>query len=469
MTKVDTAGELWEVLRSEKILRATDYDVEIVKQLCIHFQVPAGVPFEDFLRENNVPAQELASVMLNVFEPFSRMLNELYSLYARIGARYADKENLKFAISLEADDVGFEFDTAAFEEWERIFSVVKNGWLSWDARASWDLIHLINVGRNPPRRKLTKDQWSTIGVPFPESGDSEIDQVLAEVWELRENFLKQARDISESRADFVKAKMGEGSGDQWVLASDFWDEAVGDVIKSATGAVRAGDREAVNRLRNVIPEIKSKLNDSITVEVGETILESLRKLLSLPLWGQRHDVYAAWVFTLIVDAVGFENLRFWVVDGRLSFNFSGSQLATYESVEGNVDIWAELRSPHPAPIGKGRKRAIQPDYSITGYPVSHPSTTIVAIECKQHKQGKRRSNLEALQDYSSGLPNAQIMLAGYGPLGNGLREEFEQPTYSRVKVFNDLSPKQPDKCGRFQSDLEAALPAVLRKGPSTPS
>ncbi|OFT68998.1 hypothetical protein HMPREF3145_07795 [Corynebacterium sp. HMSC05C01] len=469
MPRVDTALDLWDVLKSNKIFRATDYDVELVEQLCAHFGVPAGVSFDKYLQENSFSAQKLASAMLNSIEPFARMLNQLYSLYEKIGAKYADKENLKFAIALDSNEDGFEFDTGAFEEWERIYSTVKNDWLSWDIDAPWDLLRLISGTDGFPQRRSSKDEWTIVGLPFPESGDDEIDRVLAEVWELREAFLKRALDSGKSRAEFARAKLGDVGNYQGVLAHDYWDERAETVVRAASEAIRAGDLETARRLREAIPEIKSKLQDSVTVRVDTTILESLRKLLSLPLWGQRHDVYAAWVFTLIVDAVGFENLRFWVVDGRLSFNFSGAQLATYKSVEGDIDIWAELRSPHPAPIGKNRKRAIQPDFSITRDPVSHPNTTIAAIECKQHKRGQRRSNLEALQDYSSGLPNAKIMLVGYGPLGNGLVDEFEQPVSRRIGVFRDVTPMQPDACDGFKKDLEAVIPKALTAMPSTPS
>lgn len=469
MPRVDTALDLWEVLKSNKIFRATDYDVELVEQLCAHFGVPAGVSFDKYLQENSFSAQKLASAMLNSIEPFARMLTQLYSLYGKIDARYADKENLKFEIALDSDEEDFEFDTRAFEEWERTYSVVKNWGLSRDRSAPWDLIELINPANEFPRPELRSDQWPATHDPFSESGDIEIDHVLSEVWRLRENFLKQAQAVSKSRREFQLVKRQVGDDYQWMLASDRWDEAIGRVVQAASEAVRAGDEKATERLRNAIPEIKAKLLDCVSVQVETPILESLRKLLSLPLWGQRHDVYAAWVFTLIVDAVGFENLRFWVVDGRLSFNFSGAQLATYKSMEGDIDIWAELRSPHPAPIGKSRKRAIQPDFSITRDPVSHPDTTIAAIECKQHKRGQRRSNLEALQDYSSGLPNAKIMLVGYGPLGNGLVDEFEQPVSRRIGVFRDVTPMQPDACNRFKKDLEAVIPKALTTIPSTPS
>ena len=443
--------------------------MELFEQLCVHFGVPAGVSFDDYLRANSFSAQKLASAMLNSIEPFAEMFTQLYSLYGKIDAQYADKENLKFEIALDSDEDGFQFDTEAFEEWERAYTAVTSGWRFRRSSAPWDLIELINPTNESPRRELPRDQWSTINDPFPETGDMEIDHVLGEVWELRENFLKQVLTVSNSRAEFLLSERLAVDVYQRMLASDHWDEIIGRAVKAASEAVKAGDKKATERLRSAIPEIKAKLDDFFTVQVETTILESLRKLLSLPLWGQRHDVYAAWVFTLIVDAVGFENLRFWVVDGRLSFDFSGAQLATYKSMEGDIDIWAELRSPHPAPIGKSRKRAIQPDFSITRDPVSHPNTTIAAIECKQHKRGQRRSNLEALQDYSSGLPNAKIMLVGYGPLGNGLVDEFEQPVSGRIGVFRDVTPMQPDACKRFKKDLEAVIPKALTAIPSTPS
>ncbi len=78
-----------------------------------------------------------------------------------------------------------------------------------------------------------------------------------------------------------------------------------------------------------------------------------------------------------------------------------------------MHVWSELKSPFYAPIGKGRKKGIKPDYSLTLEPITEPETTLLTIECKQYKRGDAKNFLAAVVDYARGLPSSKVILMNY--------------------------------------------------------
>jgi hypothetical protein len=87
-------------------------------------------------------------------------------------------------------------------------------------------------------------------------------------------------------------------------------------------------------------------------------------LLSLPQWKHRHELYAVWLASKVVQESGPESAEFEVVDNCLPFSFRPSRLALIRSLDPPLDLWLEVRSPLEKPVGKGRKHNVQPDMVI---------------------------------------------------------------------------------------------------------
>lgn len=186
---------------------------------------------------------------------------------------------------------------------------------------------------------------------------------------------------------------------------------------------------------------------------------ALTEVLSLPAWERRHELYAAWALTLIVDAVGLKRCELHpAADGKLSFSFRGSHVATIATpAHGPVLVWAELRSPAINPIGRGRTRAIQPDYTLLTAPVTAPASALAVVECKQYRRASPGKFAAALQDYAAARPTAQVMLVNYGPARDSVLERVAQPERNRCGITGRLRPDEPAPKMRFAMWLRDAI------------
>ncbi|HEY5247652.1 MAG TPA: hypothetical protein VIJ15_04250, partial [Dermatophilaceae bacterium] len=158
-----------------------------------------------------------------------------------------------------------------------------------------------------------------------------------------------------------------------------------------------------------------------TVEVPQRqLIDELLDVLSLPAWGKRYELYSVWLLTLIVDGVGRKNCTSHLDGGVLSFSFAGSHLASIEAAGGRLELWAELRHPYASPLGKGRKQAVQPDYTLTRPPFSAATSAVLVVAANRYARPSRKGFCEALVDYTGAHVSANVVLANYGPMSPGL-------------------------------------------------
>src|SRR5262249_44327360 len=141
----------------------------------------------------------------------------------------------------------------------------------------------------------------------------------------------------------------------------------------------------------------------------KTSVQILYEFLSLPIWKARHELYAAWIFCEIINAIESDRPHIHANGQQLVFSFSGAHLATLQSYSPNLQLWCELRTPLKNPRGKSRKNAIQPDYSLAIGPVNYTKNTIIVVECKQYKVPSIKNFADALRDYAVGRENARVI------------------------------------------------------------
>lgn len=469
----DSAADVFRYLVEKQVIRIDDYDKDLLASIRQAFAIPNSKPVADYLQAEDISAQDFIVVVLRAIEPFSLMVNDLYELYSSIGSVQSGHKNLEIILHLEDGTNPFTFDLDTFRRWVRTEAKVKRFQRTWDQARAWDVVALLS--QTFPAQDLDRllrqirqlshdhysDSWPSVGDYRHDSGAEKIDEILESIWSLLEDFLQEATAVSGSRVEAKGSFKDDSNQALAIMASDFWDVHIGELTLEISREVSNGNKEIIDQLIQRATDIEDAIDLLPSRAPIEVVVEHLIDLMSLPMWGKRHEVYAAWIFSLIVDAIGVENLRFWLVDGKLSFDFSGSQLASFNTLVGVVDIWAEMKTPHRNPVGKGRRRAIQPDFSITRYPVHAAETTCVAIECKQHKNGKVASNADALSDYVTGLPNARVVLAGYGPLGKTLPDRLDEGVSRRSEIFPDLHPGNPIQIDHFKSAVRAGISDIL--------
>ena len=198
-------------------------------------------------------------------------------------------------------------------------------------------------------------------------------------------------------------------------------------------------------------------------EKRESLLKEFLELLNLPIWEKRHELYQTWVLTQIDKALLDYERVIHHCGGELLLTFYGTHIGTVETEKGRVHIWSELRSPLENPIGKGRKKHIQPDYSLTFEPITSPSQTITAIECKQYRKANPKNFAEALIDYANGRPNANVLLVNYGAIPANISEKIDDNLKIRTFILGNFMPNQKKQIESFKQYIIDSLPKPAEK------
>lgn len=468
---VEDAVELWQELT--KSLRPQDYDIDLVEAIRGELQLNSDLPMAEAL--SGISAVALIDTVLRTVAPYAGMLTDLLSLYERMGASTGDGENLRVRYAFDEDQEPLEFDLTAFREWEETSRLLHTQRVTrvWDQVPAWEVVRILHGANRIPSARSTASviAWPSTGSPSPHVGLEDADRLVADIWALRDSFLVEAEHEWPIRSEYQGGFMDEKLTQMAIMVSDWWDYSIGEACEAfvvrlaqlAKSDALSNTDEAGELTRAVRIAVARQLDQlpTVTVEVDD-LLTRLLEVLSLPTWGKRHEIYSAWIFAQIVEAIGLERMTVHVTNGKLSFDFSGNHLATVLTQRGPMEIWAELRTAHPSPKGMGRTRAIQPDYSLTLRPVHEPSTTILAVECKQYQQSALRNPALAVDDYASGLPDAKVVLATYGPVSPRVLDRLDLNQRARAFVVRELRPGRVKEITEFRYQVVTHMPPLLR-------
>jgi len=248
--------------------------------------------------------------------------------------------------------------------------------------------------------------------------------------------------------------------DLYILDSDRWPESM---LKGVFGFVEnllsVPPNKRLEEADHIIGELQ-ELFSSLPRWEGrrESLIKELLELLNLPIWKKRHELYQTWVLTQIDKALKDYQRTIHHVDGRLILSFSGTHIGAVETEMGRLHIWSELRSPLDNPVGKGRSGNIQPDYSLTFEPITSPSQTIVAIECKQYRKANSRNFADALTDYASGRPKSKVILVNYGGIPESVLDRVDDTLRMRTSAIGNFKPDGVEEFDSFKRILLESVP-----------
>ena len=199
--------------------------------------------------------------------------------------------------------------------------------------------------------------------------------------------------------------------------------------------------EIKNTVQKNLEEFLSELKIiEINVEVNK---KTWKEFLSLPVWQKRYEVYSVWVFAKMVSVFPSECMTYYVQNNKLVFPFSGARLASIKLNEKVFDIWTELKTKAIVkPIGKGRKKAIQPDYSIVFGDKNKILDTLLVVECKQYKKANIKNFSEAIIDYAANRPKAKVLLVDYGEINiDNITSAMESLSACRYEIYSKCRPR----------------------------
>jgi hypothetical protein len=213
--------------------------------------------------------------------------------------------------------------------------------------------------------------------------------------------------------------------------TDYWLGTLVALLAHAQTLPSAAKRELSERLRDQLARYPRR-------KFGAQIkMADLQSYLSLPIWQKRHELYAVWIGTEIVNALPDHICEIHHEDGKIVFAFRETLVATVKSAWPPVRLIGERRVQLASPVGKGRSGNVQPDYGLWRYEAGVETCGLV-VEVKHYKRSATSSFGHVLMDYSRALPNAQVYLVNHGPIGDAM-SSVPRELLARCHTINDLT------------------------------
>jgi len=483
---LQSASDVWKFLKKQGGLDTNLYDDDLEEELRIRLEISNQSSFEDDLE--NKSTEDFIVAFFQTVQPYAEMMTDLLCMFEKAGAKQTNK-NIAISFDFGQDIPDLKFDLSYFrqcvETWKRVSGIYLAN--KWDSDTIWSLNRVLRENnentRNPNLKKwldqyLKEKIWPDIQLPSPCSGNLDLDKTLAKVWRVWNEVVAESskygkernilRDIWFRRQDNlseIEQEILQDEQDRWSakflaqIDSDHWSASL------ANGAYLK-----VERISKLDPQIKlheaTRLREELEnvfiqiskVEIeGETLVQELQDFLQLPLWKYRYELYSVWIATQILDSLETYSIRIHQADGTLKFSFSGTHFATVDDFEPRLHIWTELRSPLKNPIGRGRSKSIQPDYSLVIDPITSPESSLLVVECKQYSKASAKNFSSALSDYARGRPNAHVIIVNYGSANQNILDKVDPEVRNRTHLIGMMRPNSIASQTEFKKLIKGAL------------
>jgi hypothetical protein len=447
---------------------------------------PSG-NFGHDLVTHGVSAERFLIAFFQLLQPYAQLMSGLCAFFERRQLSGTGKAmRIRFDFD-HTDTTGLEFDLNYFREavmgFDKVKQLVRYFSLSHDS--IWSLLKVFSDDYTVKPHNTAILAWDkayregamvTATISLPESGFSALDAQLNRAFAIWQGFLAACADIELRPGDsfdfhgrmstFRDAIAGEDLVNGWDgptlvgAVSDYWPATFVKMLfwrLEQLEVLAAGDR-AVDAAAFAY-ELGAFLDKhTIASEQEADLLRELSDLLNLPVWQRRYELYGAWVLALMDEVIAaYPGYKVHDDNGLISFAFKATRMASFDTVNGKVTLWAEKRMPAKALMGHGRKGNIQPDYTFFSgeEALPDPEKALAVVEVKQYRVPSAKNFGEALDDYAGNVPSAHIFLVNYGRLPGSLTPKFP----ARCTLFGQVQPKS-SAAGDFLSALQAELPAA---------
>lgn len=450
---------LWNTFEKTARFGDTEYDSELKKRICTSIGIKTDEPIPALLQKHNISVERLLYAILQAMEPFSIMLTDLLQMFECASAQ-ASSTNLQIKFNFDKDKIPLNFDLENFRQTvhsasrhliQRQIRIVQNPWGLIGLFCQKCKINDAHACSPQVKQWLdeynNEDRWPDSLPDVPKTGYDALDSTVNIIWGMIQSaiaYYRQAYIPEKGRTWSHQEECCRREYDRiWLMETDHWvgrlissmDEALTDIRNSL-------NKDGLERASALAQELQVFLEEcAISEREIIEIAESLEDILNLPYWERRYELYSAWILTQITKGLQDTGISYHVVDGVLSFSFRGTLMATCENLRPPLQIWAELRTKSTAPMkGTGRKKHIQPDYTLAIDDAEQPENTVAVVECKQYKQSKKQNFFSAISDYAAGRPNGNIFLVNYGPISDGLLSGGEQSLKKRAFPYEHVRP-----------------------------
>lgn len=500
---LNTSWEILDFLKEKAGLDFKNYDLHIVEELCKGLSIP--LPCGDIkmeLRKRNISPELFIGAFFKAIQPYAQMMADLCVFFYFHGVKRTNKDmKILFDFGKGPEDLGFDLKHFRETLWKyRKISqyVAIYGWNHNTLRSLAGIFR--DFWRYNPQDTNAED-WlfnyrenRKFDFPLPilsTTGIEEIDLWLQGIWQVWATIILECRKYGSNRDDlrkyaetqqrerpeipeeerkesyeFIRRSQDLPDFEEWdaqtlfVLDSERWPESMLRGLFGFTEKlIEIPEAERTEKVQPIIQQIQGLFSNLPRWEgEREVLIKELLELLNLPIWNRRHELYQTWVLTQIDKALEDYPRTIYHVNGALILRFSGTHVGTIETEKGRIYLWSELRSPLANPLGKGRKGHIQPDYSLTFEPITAPSQTVVAIECKQYRRANSKNFADALIDYARGRPNAKVLLVNYGDIPKKILDRIDNNLKARTLTVGNFMPNRLKEIEIFKQLLLESLP-----------
>jgi len=484
---LDKAVEVWAHIRAAGRTDLEYYDSGLEDELRRRLSLPEGA-LGDSLATYEITVEAFLLAFFRCVQPFVDMMGELLAMYEQAGASVGN-ENLAVKFDFGREHAGLQFDLRHFrqwvEGWRKGMQIVEEE--LWNYSSLWKLNSALRpdvVGFRESNAELVEpllrewirsepsDQWQRVP-QAPRAAFADLDGLFSRVWNVLIQVFDATRSLARDHDTLMRMRFPDAHsrGVEFpvrefppsllrFLESDYWARSL--IIGAYSQAQRLQSLEADEKTTEaaaLAAELRSVFDDVPKGRVAvSTLIRTLDEILQLPLWKWRYELYSAWVAARIASALNGYGLRIHHDNGMLSFSFTGTHFATCDNLQPRLHIWAEMRSPLEEPKGKGRKKAIQPDYTLVADPITGMGSAVLVVECKQYRRASTNSFAAALDDYARGRPTAQVVLVNYGPARPEIVECIpDLEIRSRVRIIGELHPGNPAALKAFNDVILNAV------------
>lgn len=462
MTKkvINNAVDIWKEIISIRNFDEEGYDQNEATVIKTILNLPNDKKILEGLKKTEVSVGDLLKAFFEANSSYTVMMNDLLNMFKEIGAKQTD-HNIKINFEFDKDlpyTVDLNFFKTQIERWSTIEKEILIP-LHPNRNNYWELYNdlndiecLKNINHDIPSNQNNQ-------IEFNQSSSAELNELLNDYKYILLEIVKTINKYGEDR----KTLWDNRSQCEYIyLTDDNWHWFIRSQLKELALNFDKCDHDKERCLKILRDFLQDNAFQKQTIQDRVKVLEDY---LNLPFWKKRYELYSVWIFKLIYDVIKTHNHKVHVVDGQLSFPFKETHLATFYSQSGrNVFIYCEKKTPLNNPIGKGRSKNIQPDYSFFIEPLTNIKSSILEIECKQYKKSDNDSFARALIDYSNGRPNSQVFLVNHGEMipeqiFDKAKELFFAFDPQRCKLFSSLNAASSEI-----AKLKEAIEQVLLEG-----
>lgn len=422
--------------------------------------------------------EDFIGAFFESLQPYIEMFNDILNFFKKSKATKGAKS---WTLKIGDIDLNLDHFKEAIINWENstessVSVPVLEGSDLWQLKKLLESTfnsnsHIDNVP-NDVKSWLKEFEYHGRYLPFPESLNSKkTPSDYSELSSIGEYFLSQLLELGFSYRDVLKSgkhlKEDSYSKDDLNILTirqaetDKWLSSFIKAYSAFTYGLEEGEDKIL--IKNKVLDFLSqfpKRRYKIKSQIG-----NLENFLSLPIWEKRYDLYAVWIGTEIITAlekIGHD-IEIHDEDGKLLFAFKETILATIHSSTAPFKLISEKRIPLANPSGKGRKKAVQPDYGLWT-DINGKENCKLTIEVKHYKQSSKAKFKAALEDYAQALPDSDVYLVNHGSVGKVL-DSISQAYKHRCFAVGKLQVINKNQRDTFHKAVQDCVGQPIKKWP----